>query len=679
MAERDNGLQMRSKLRWGIVGIFALLFISAFFDAPQLFNRGIDAFNNKTGLGLPKMPEKPFSLGLDLQGGAHLVYQADTSAIEQANRAESVEGVRDVIERRVNGLGVSEPTVQTTKVGDEHHIIVELPGVTDVQRAIQMIGETPILEFKEVNTTPARELTAEEKKDLEVFNANAKKRAEEAVKKITGGADFGVIAKEYSDDPATKENNGDIGFISRTNSPKELFGWAASAKEGDVTKAPIQTPYGYIIAKRGAMKEGDMEVTAKHILICYLGASNCNGASYTKEEALKKAQEVYEKVTAANFSELAKQFSTDTLSRENGGDLGPIARGVMVKPFEDAVFGAKAGQIVGPVETEFGYHIIYKTGEEPAKEYALSVIIVQTKAPEDIVPPPEPYKSTGLSGQQLERAQVVTDSNTGAVQVSLQFNDEGKELFRQITERNVGQPVAIYLDGTPISIPTVQQPILDGQAVISGQFTVLDARQLAQRLNAGALPVPVELVSQQTVGATLGAEALQKSLRAGVIGLLLVFVFMILYYRLPGLLAGIALLVYVSLSLAFFKLVGVTLTLSGIAGFILTIGMAVDANVLIFERMKEELRQGKSLKASVEEGFLRAWASIRDSNLSTLFTAILLMWFGTSFVKGFAITLIIGILVHLFTAITVTRLMLRFIAPWFPERGNWLFLGAKKK
>jgi len=186
------------------------------------------------------------------------------------------------------------------------------------------------------------------------------------------------------------------------------------------------------------------------------------------------------------------------------------------------------------------------------------------------------------------------------------------------------------------------------------------------------------LISQQSVGATLGAESLTKSLKAGLVGTFIVVIFMILYYRLPGLLAAIALLVYAVLTMAISKLIGVTLTLSGIAGVIMSIGMAVDANVLIFERMKEELRLGKSLKAATEEGFLRAWPSIRDSNLSTLITCVMLIWFGTSFVQGFAVTLTVGILVSMFTAITITRTMMRFIVPWFAEKANWLFLGHQK-
>lgn len=239
----------------------------------------------------------------------------------------------------------------------------------------------------------------------------------------------------------------------------------------------------------------------------------------------------------------------------------------------------------------------------------------------------------------------------------------------------MGEPIAIFLDGSPISVPTVQTEITDGRAIISGNFNIQEARLLSQRLNAGALPVPINLVSQQSVGATLGAETLAKSVKAGAVAIVLVMIFMLIYYRLPGLLSIISLSLYIALTLALFKIIGVTMTLAGIGGFVLSIGMAVDANVLIFERLKEELRGGKSLKAAVEEGFLRAWTSIRDGNISTLITCALLIWFGSSFVQGFAMTLAIGILISMFTAITITRLMLRFVVPWFGRRGNPLFRG----
>jgi len=234
------------------------------------------------------------------------------------------------------------------------------------------------------------------------------------------------------------------------------------------------------------------------------------------------------------------------------------------------------------------------------------------------------------------------------------------------------------LDGQPISIPKVNEPILDGKAVISGNFSVDEAKKLGQRLNAGALPVPVNLISQTTVGATLGQQAVQKSLVAGFWGLMIVALFMILYYRLPGILAVIALSIYTSISLAVFKLIpGFTLTLAGITGFILSIGMAVDANILIFERLKEELKSGKDLKKAIEDGFIRAWTSIRDSNISSLITCFILWWFGSSIIKGFALTLALGILISLFSAIIISRQMLLLVAKWKISKNKWLY-NAKK-
>ncbi|MBI5222773.1 MAG: protein translocase subunit SecD [Candidatus Magasanikbacteria bacterium] len=675
MRESKTRYHIRSRIRWGVFGIFVLLAAASAFDAPIFFNRVVDKVNAVSHLGVPRIPEKPFNLGLDLQGGAHLVYQADVSNIEANERGAAVEGVRDVIERRVNALGVSEPVVQTTKVGDAYRIIVELPGVTDVNQAIQMIGETPILEFKEENNEPPRELTAEEKKQLDDYNKQAEAKVAEALKKAKAGANFADLVKDYSEDAASKNNGGYLNFINKNSSYFDLFDWAEKAKEGEINKEPVKSYEGLNILKRGAERDGQEEVKASHILICYLGAKNCDAPLYNKEKAKEKAQELYNQANAENFSQLAKDNSTDSGTKDKGGDLGWFSKGMMVKEFEDAVFNAQVGQIVGPVETQFGFHIIYKQDKRVAKEYELWRVLVRTKTETDILPPREEWKATGLSGKQLQRSEVVSDPQTGAVQVSLSFNDEGKDLFAAITERNVGKLVAIFLDGQPISVPTVNEPIRDGRAVISGAFSLQEAKVLSQRLNAGALPVPVELISQQSVGATLGAESLSKSLKAGLAGALIVIIFMILYYRLPGLLAAIALFVYAALTLAISKLIGVTLTLSGIAGVIMSIGMAVDANVLIFERMKEELRQGKSLKASVEEGFLRAWPSIRDSNLSTLITCVMLIWFGTSFVQGFAVTLTVGILVSMFTAITITRTMMRFIVPWFAEKGNVLFLG----
>ena len=278
-----------------------------------------------------------------------------------------------------------------------------------------------------------------------------------------------------------------------------------------------------------------------------------------------------------------------------------------------------------------------------------------------------------MTGRYLKRSQLTFDSNTSQPQVSLELNDEGAKLFGEITKRNLGKQVAIYIDGIAISAPVVQSEIPDGKAIISGGFSIQEARDLANSLNAGALPVPITLVSQQTVGPSLGQESLQKSLTAGLFGLLAVAVFMILFYRLPGAVAVAALLVYVAIVLSIYKLIPVTLTLAGIAGFILSLGIAVDANILIFARMREELKSGNSLAQSFTSGFSRAWLSIRDSHVTTLLGAFVLYAFSTSVVKGFALTLGVGVLTSLLTATVVTKSFLRlFIVPRL-EKSRWLF------
>lgn len=577
MAQRNQIKQIsRENLKWRVFAIFVLTAVCLLVVFPVYANKGIDWVNKKANIGLPNFPSSGFNLGLDLQGGAHLIYQANTKDIPDADRTGAVEGVRDVIERRVRGgLGVAEPLVQTTKVNNDFRIIVELPGVTDVNQAIKMIGETPILEFKETDDKPLRALTAAETKTMNDYNAEAQKKAKEALAAVNGGMSFADAVTKYSEDERTKTNGGELGFINNQIFP-DFYKWAGTHQDGDISKELVKSPDGLNIIKRISLLKTDASSTA------------------------------------------------------------------------------------------------------PA-QFDVARIFIKLKQPVDIVPPADQWKTSGLSGKQLKRTEVSQDSRTGQVQVALQFNDEGTQLFADLTKRNVGKPVAIFLDGTPISVPVVNEPILNGSAVISGSFSIQDARLLAQRLNSGALPVPVDLISQQKVGATLGADSLAKSFKAGIAGLLAVIIFMIFYYRLPGVLAGLALVVYASIALAIFKLIGVTLTLSGIAGFILSIGVAVDANVLVFERLKEELRSGKTLRASMEEAFIRAWPSIRDSNVSALISCVCLIWFGTGFVQGFAVTLAIGVLVSMFTAIIVTRTVMRLVVPWFKENGNWAFLGHQKK
>lgn len=479
-------------------------------------------------------------LGLDLQGGTHLVYQADVSGLLDAERKDSVSSLRDVIERRVNAYGVSEPVVQTNISGDNYRIIVELAGVNDVNEAISIIDKTPLLEFK------------------------------------TQG--------------------------QAANNPEDV----------------------------NAVKT--------------------------------KAQEILARVLKGeDFATLAKQYSEDTASAQNGGDLPWVTKGNFVPEFDAAIFDTlKPGQVSKQlVESQFGYHIIKKieerTNEAGAKEVHSAHILLK-KPDADLV-----WQDTTLTGRNIKKAQLQFDPNTQEPLVLLDFDDKGKEIFADMTSANVGKPIAIFLDGSLRSSPVVQEAITDGSAQISGKFTIKEAKQLVKDLNLGALPVPITLISQQTVGPSLGQISLDKSLIAGIIGFLAAALFMLLFYRLPGLIAVIALGLYTVLSLAVFELIPVTMTMAGIAGFILSIGMAVDANILIFERTKEELYHGKSLFTAIEEGFARAWTSIRDSNISSLITCTILAWFGTSIVKGFAITLGIGILISMFSAITVTRTLLYLI------------------
>ncbi len=446
------------------------------FVAPQWVN----ATAKKLHIPNVNISARPFHLGLDLLGGTHLVYQADLSKVA-GSAADAMQGVRDVVERRVNLFGVSEPVVQ---ISGNDRLIVDLAGISDVNQAIQLIGQTPFLEFKTQLPTSQGDAIIKEK-----FGNNPPQ----------GGQ--GVTAAAL----CTVEN----------------------------TAALIQ-------------------------FIQYYNADPC-------------------------------------------------------------------------------------------------------------------YQPSGLNGSGLKTAQISFNGQSISPQVSLELNDEGTKLFAQITQANLGRTVAIYLDGVPISTPTVQSAITDGRAVITGQFTPNDAKLLVQRLNSGALPVPIRLVSQQTIGASLGQDSLDRSLKAGVYGLIFVAIFMLLFYRLPGLISIIALLVYVLIVLAFYKIIPVTLTLAGIAGFILSLGMAVDANILIFARMKEELAAGKSLHAAMHEGFSRAWLSVRDSHVTTLIGAVVLYMFTTSIVKGFALTLGIGVLTSLFTATFVTRTFLNLVStPWF-ERKKWLF------
>lgn len=279
------------------------------------------------------------------------------------------------------------------------------------------------------------------------------------------------------------------------------------------------------------------------------------------------------------------------------------------------------------------------------------------------IDPAELYKPTGLTGGQLKSSSLVFDHVSGQPVVTLQFNSDGADLFQEITRENIGKTLAIILDGEIISAPIIRTEIAGGTAQIDGQFTPEEARDLVNNLNFGALPVPIELVSSQTIGASLGSDALNSGINAMALAIVIIFAFLILFYRLPGVLASISLVSYLLIVLALFKWIPVVLTTPGIAGLILSIGMAVDANILIFERMKEQLDRGNSLKDGINEGFKKAWPSIRDGNISSLLAAMVLYWFSdTAIIKGFALVFAIGVLVSMISAVLISRTLLLAIS-----------------
>ena len=315
-------------------------------------------------------------------------------------------------------------------------------------------------------------------------------------------------------------------------------------------------------------------------------------------------------------------------------------------------------------------------------------VVGNVKVNGEIIEEQDPYVDTGLTGRYLETATLeFAGGQSGQLanepMVSVKFNEEGAKLFAQLTRDNVGQQIGIFLDGELLSSPVVNEAITGGTAVISGNFTAEEARALAQNLSFGALPVPITLSSTQTIDATLGAGVIQQSIVAGLFGFILIAAFMIAWYRLAGLVACVALVSYVLISLLVFLLIPVTLTAAGLAGLVLSVGIAVDANVLVFERMKEEFRLGKSSREAITIGFSRAWLAIRDSHVTGLISATVLFWFGTAMIKGFALVMGFGILISLISAISITRTLL-LIVPDFKrsDDGVWPYFfgtGLTKK
>ena len=650
---------------WGMrIAAIVLLFVTgvlAVYNFPAIWNQSADFVEAKTGWAPPALVDEPFRLGLDLQGGTHLIYEADMSQIPDEDRVEALEGVRDVIERRVNAFGVSEPVVQTTTTGGTYRVIIELAGVLDVSEAISLIGETPVLEFKEPGEDLNGEPTEEQLIELDLVNETERSAAEEVLSRARAGESFDDLVAEFSIEPGIEETSGVIENISGNSSRSEFF-IVINEKglyPGQVYWNTLETQDGINVFKYlSAGERAQMELS--HILICYEGTIGCENG-LPELDASIQINDVLEQASAENFAELAQQHSTGP-SAPNGGYLGWGDPEQYVTAFGLAAAGLEIGELSSVVQTEFGYHIIYKQDEKIDPAYTVQRIVMDLTDIYDIAPELlDPWINTELSGKHLERAGVEFDYNTGAPYVALTFNSEGGDLFATLTEEHIGEPIAIFLDGDPISTPVVQSAIYGGRAIITGDFTVEESKLLAQRLTAGALPVPVELLSQQTVGPTLGAVSLQKSINAALFGFLLVALYMIAAYRAPGLIAVVALLLFAFMNLAAYRMFGVTITLAGIAGFVLSLGIAVDANVLIIERFKEEYASGRDFMGAVDEAFERAWTAIRDGNITTLIAAGVLYWFSSSFIRGFALTLSIGVILSMLTAILVTRVYLKSV------------------
>ncbi len=659
----------KSSLYYSVVGVILLALFAGSIAFPGPWNsvKSVVPF-------WPTLSEKGFLLGLDLQGGAHLEYDADMASIPESDRAQALEGVRDVIERRVNAFGVSEPIVQTTSSGGAYRVIVELAGVQDINQAISLIGETPILEFK----LPSKELsidpTEEQQAQIDAAQEAERTEALRVLELAKNGENFASLAESYSVDETSKRAGGYVGFVDEDDS---VFGGLAKRIRTDRLRPGVirglyesESAMHIINYLSSAQKT---KVEASHIIVCHAESQGCQN-SRTKAEALALITEIQEKATTRNFADLAREYSEDATA-ENGGELGFLAEGDTVSAFEDVLFSMRTGTISDIVETDFGYHLIYRTDAETVTTYEIQQIEMPWTTASDILDL-DGWDNTGLSGEHVKSASVAFDQQIGGQPyVVLSFNPEGAKLFETITSENVGNVIGIFLDGEPISTPVVQDAIYGGEATIVGLDSLAEAKLLVQRLNAGALPVPIDLVAQQQVGPTLGKVSLDQSVTAALIGFLFLAVFMIAYYRFAGLLAMLSLVVYSAINLAIYKLFGVTMTLAGIAGFVLSLGMAVDANVLIFERLREELRSGRDLSTAIDEGFRRAWTAIRDGNITTLIAAGTLFVMSTSFIKGFALTLAIGILVSMFTAIFITRIFLKFATLFKALRKNWLYNG----
>ena len=566
------------------------------------FNRGGD-----TPLGL--------SLGLDLQGGSHLVYETNltdpTSGEKQEISREQMQSLSHTIERRINSSGLGEPIIQ---ILGEDRLLVQLPGIKDPGRAKTLIGETARLEFRH------RTLNAAPQPIESIKPENIKSITVDELRE-----DGKLLSELDSED--------------KNSQSQTLTSFPAVIVEFDET-----------------------------------GLENFEQLFFNLALSFEKAAAA---VAAGDYDSPADQINVtiDGVEELRFTTLANSIRRLEDTPRYGIAFPSDETGMEGIITKEDAEK---KLGKSPKIEFAVKKGYLD--------------EEIGLSGDDLKTAYAGQHQASGLPIVNIEFDDRGTRIFGELTtdifvkqeETGIRDQIAIILDGQELISPRVNAPITAGTAIIEGgDFTMTRVKDLALLLESGRLPVPIELIQERDVDAILGADSLRKSVIAGFIGLALVLIFMTLYYRVPGLVASAALIIYAVIVLAVFKIIPVTLTLSGVAAAILSIGMAVDANILIFERMKDELRGGRTMLSAVNIGFNRAWPAIRDSNVSTLITCAILYWFsdqlGATVVQGFAVTLVIGVGISMFSAIVVSRTIMRVVALSPLSRNINLFIptGAK--
>jgi len=602
-------------------------------------------FQNIKLSGFERGSDNPLGLklGLDLQGGSHLVYQ---TSLEDAlgNQIQPTEAqmdsLRRIIGRRINETGLGDPVIQ---ILGEDRLLVQLPGVSDPARAKTIIGETARLEFKhrQIDVTVPVVLKPSSIKSIHIgeFPETLTDEAGDLQEIIenpladlpTSSAELEQIISTSTDDTLVTDT------VDEANKPESNSPDNSNAQE-----------------------------------ISFLVIQLDDEAAETLDLVIQRMIES----TLAYASGLKSQYTVNRLQVSISGKnevrtvelpLQLIARVPDTNMFAMALITGIGQPIASSID---------KTKELFGPELEFELVEVIGAIDEDV----------GLTGDDLSRAYAGTQSTTGMPIVNIEFNAQGAKRFGELTREllNTEDRLAIFLDEEELIAPGVNAVITGGSAYIEGRdFTPDRAKDIAQLLEAGRLPIPIELVQERDVDAILGADSLKKSVIAGSVGLLLVIIFMILYYRIPGLIAAIALILYASFLLTVFKLIPVTLTLSGVAAAILSVGMAVDANILIFERMKDELRSGRTLLTSINVGFNRAWPAIRDGNVSTLITCAILFWFadtlGASIVQGFAATLAIGVLISMFSAIVISKTFLRLVATLsISRKTNWFVPVGKK-